>query len=89
MFNLTVTQSEATTVSVKQIPSLRVTLAFAATLIWGGLLLAFFVDVRWLVLPALAGFGLMLTAVTGFCPMAFMIEHVVVRRHCKGVSDQQ
>lgn len=83
MFNLTVVGSDIETVSLKKIPSLRATFAVAATLIWGGVVLAFFVDVRWLVLPALAGFGLTLTAVTGVCPMAFFVEHAIVRRRAK------
>jgi hypothetical protein len=47
----------------------RLIFLIAGTLVLTGLALGYFVDQRWLLLPAFVGFNMFQTAFTGFCPL--------------------
>lgn len=47
----------------------RLIFLVAGTLVLTGLALGYFVDQRWLLLPAFVGFNMFQTAFTGFCPL--------------------
>ena len=47
----------------------RIIFLVAGTLVLTGLTLGYFVDQRWLLLPAFVGFNMFQTAFTGFCPL--------------------
>ena len=47
----------------------RIVFLVAGTLVLTGLALGYFVDQRWLLLPAFVGFNMFQTAFTGFCPL--------------------
>lgn len=46
----------------------------AGVLVWAAVLLSFNVDTRWTALAALPGFGLLLDAMTGICPMTMLLK---------------
>ena len=82
MFKITVRNNEGSQVALKDLVSLRLTFALAATMIWGGLLLTLVWSSYFLLLPAIVGFGLTLSAITGVCPLSFVIEKLVIQpRH--------
>lgn len=59
----------------------RQAFAVAALIILVGLYLGITVSPVFFGLPALVAFGLMLTAVTGFCPMVYLLRHAPWNSH--------
>ncbi|AXS42056.1 DUF2892 domain-containing protein [Breoghania sp. L-A4] len=54
----------------------RFVLAFAGTVILASLLLALYVDMRFLWLTAFVGANLLQSAFTGFCPLAMILKRI-------------
>ncbi len=52
----------------------RQTHLIAGTMVWSGILLSLVVNPWWLALCALPGFGLLLDALTGICPMTLILK---------------
>ena len=52
----------------------RMVMAFAGTVILVGVVLAYYVHIYWLALPAFVGFNLLQSAFTGFCPLAKILK---------------
>ena len=48
--------------------------------VFGSALLALYIDQRWLYFTLFVGFMLMSFAVTGYCPMALMLDKIGLRR---------
>lgn len=55
----------------------RISFGIASTIIITSAVLALTVNINFVFLSLLVAFGLMLTAVTGFCPMAFFIKKII------------
>lgn len=57
-------------------PVMRQTQAVIGVVISGGVLGAYFVDPAWVILPAIAGVGLVVAGLSGMCPMAALIARL-------------
>lgn len=60
----------------------RAVLIFAGSVILISLLLAHFVSYYWLWLTALAGFNMIQSAITGFCPPAILFRKLGMNAGC-------
>ena len=69
-------KNESKSVSLKNIPVLRQAFIVAGTLIVMGLLLMYYVDANFIVLPVLVGFGLLFSGTFGICPMVAILNHM-------------
>jgi F0F1-type ATP synthase assembly protein I len=54
----------------------RIIWLIAGTVVLTGTLLGIFVNRYWLVLPLLAGINMIIFSLTGFCPMALLLNRV-------------
>lgn len=68
------TQGVEERVSLKNLPTLRQAFVLASLLIVLGYVLAHFVHPYFIYLPLLPAFGLMLSGLTGFCPMLLILQ---------------
>lgn len=59
---------------------LRVVYLIGGIFVFGSALLALFFDERWLYFTIFVGFMLINFALTGYCPMAFILDKCGVRR---------
>lgn len=71
-FNSVTTQKE--TVTLGSVTTLRQSFITASVLILTGIILAHFVDQRFLLLPLMVSGGLMFSGVMGWCPMARILQ---------------
>ncbi|RUM87169.1 MAG: DUF2892 domain-containing protein [Thermodesulfatator sp.] len=51
----------------------------AGMVVLSGTLLGIFVNRYWFILPALAGFNMIIFSITGFCPMALLLHKLGLR----------
>lgn len=56
----------------------------AGTLVLTGLALGYWVDQRWLLLPAFVGLNMFQTAFTGFCPLERILRQLGLGRAGEG-----
>ncbi|MCD5382078.1 MAG: DUF2892 domain-containing protein [Candidatus Pacebacteria bacterium] len=73
MCNLT-TKNITEAVSLKDLPTLRQAFVVASLMIIVAFVLARVVHPDWIYLALLPAFGLMLSGLTGFCPMIFILQ---------------
>ncbi len=66
----------------------RAVMIFAGVLNLIGLFLSLFVNPWWLLLSALAGFGLIQAPLTGFCPPAFLFKKLGLKPGAAFFADQ-
>ncbi|MFW5719434.1 MAG: DUF2892 domain-containing protein [Candidatus Dojkabacteria bacterium] len=57
----------------------RISLFIASSMVLSGVVLAFLVSPLFVALCILVAFGLLVTALTGFCPMAWIIQKLFVK----------
>jgi len=67
-------------ITLGDIPALRGAFVVAATLILIGVAGVFFVSAWFLLLPIIVSGGLIFSATFGWCPMAALVEHIVVKK---------
>lgn len=79
MFKLTV-KNQIEKVELAHIPALRTSFALASLMIVIGVALAQSVHGAFLVLPLLVSVGLMFSALSGWCPMAVLVEKYIVKK---------
>lgn len=60
----------------------RLVLAFAGSVILISLALGYFVSPYWFLLTAFAGFNMLQSAFTGFCPAAIVLRKFGVQQGC-------
>jgi fatty acid desaturase len=71
------TKNVSEPVTLKQLPTLRITFIVASLLIISGYILANYVDDRFIYLPLLVAFGLMFSGTVGVCPMVHIIQKIL------------
>jgi len=54
----------------------RIIWLIAGVVVLGGISLGLFVNKYWFILPMLAGFNMIVFALTGFCPMAVFLNKI-------------
>lgn len=79
MFKLTV-DNQSEKVEIKDIPALRKSFAVASLMIVIGIALAQNIHQAFLFLPLLVSVGLMFTSLSGWCPMAVLMEKYFVKK---------
>ena len=55
---------------------MRQTQALIGAVLLGGVAAAYFVNMAWVVVPVIIGFGLLFAGVSGMCPMAALVAHL-------------
>jgi hypothetical protein len=79
MFKLTV-NNKSEKVALADIPALRKSFAVASLMIVIGIALAQNIHVAFLMLPLLVSVGLMFSSLSGWCPMAVIMEKYFVKK---------
>jgi len=79
MFTLTV-KNQAEKVALADIPALRKSFAVASLMIVIGIALAQNIHGAFLILPLLVSVGMMFSALSGWCPMAVLMEKFFVKK---------
>lgn len=79
MFKLTV-KNQTEKIALADIPALRKSFALASLLIVIGVALSQSVHGAFLILPLLVSVGLMFSALSGWCPMALLMEKYFVKK---------
>lgn len=79
MFKLTV-KNQSEKVALADIPALRKSFAVASLMIVIGIALAQNIHAAFLILPLLVSVGLMFSSLSGWCPMAVIIEKYFVKK---------